>query len=106
MENITILECLIFIVQQLFEDDISVIFDKYSSIKCLCITKNVVNASVVNKLLIDGEPLIVRKHLVDFNPLSVGKHLVDTKHLASMLAELTYLTYLPDLTIYEKLNNL
>ena len=43
---------------------------------------------------------------MDINPLSVGKHLVDTKHLASMLADLTYLTYLPDLTIYEKLNNL
>ena len=49
----------------------------------------------------------VRKHLVDNNLFSVGKHSVDTEHLASleMLTDLTYMTYLPDLTIYENFDS-
>ena len=103
MKNITTLDWLIFIDHNLFEDDISVIFDKFSSIKCLSITKNLVNAklSVVGKLLPDGKP-----NLADTNLVSVGKHLVDTKHSASMkmLTDLTYLAHLLDLTIYENSN--
>ena len=66
---------MIFIDQKLFEDDISVIFDRFSSSKCLSITKNLANA----KLLV------------------VGKHL-------AAIQMLTDLTYLPDLTIDEKLD--
>ena len=108
LKNITTLDWLIFIDHNLFEDDISVIFDKFSSIKCLSITKNLVNAkrSVVGKLLPDGKPLVVSKNLADTNLVSVGKHLVDTKHSASMkmLTDLTYLIHLLDLTIYENSN--
>ena len=84
LKNITTWEWLIFFDQKLFEDDISIIFDRFSSIKCLSITKNLAKAKhlVVGKLLADGKLF------------SVGKHLVDTKHLASikMLTDLTYLT--------------
>ena len=68
---------MIFIDQKLFEDDISVIFDRFSSIKCIFITKNLVNT----KPLADGKVLETSKHLLDTNLFSVGKHLVDTKHL-------------------------
>ena len=46
------------------------------------------------------------KNLVSTNLFSFSEQLVDTKHLTSMkmLTDLTYLTYLPDLIIYEKLN--
>ena len=62
---------------KLFEDDITVMFDRFSSIKCLSITKNLVNAKllVVDKLLLDD------KLLADL--FSVTKHLADTKHLAN-----------------------
>ena len=39
--NITTWELLIFFEQKLFEDDISVIFDRFSSIKYLSITKKI-----------------------------------------------------------------
>ena len=54
--------------KNMFEDDISVIFGKFSSIKCLSIAKNLVNA----KLLTDGKLLVVGKHLVYSNLFSVG----------------------------------
>ena len=74
---------LIFIDQTLFEDGISVIFDKFSTIKCLSTTKNLVNAEllVVGKLLADGKLLVVSKHLVDSNLFSVHEHVVDTKYI-------------------------
>ena len=83
---------------KLFEDYISVIFDKFSYIKCLSITKNLLNA----KLLADGKLFVMSKHSVDTNLFTVGQHLVDNKQLASMKM-LTVLTYLPDLTIYIRL---
>ena len=69
---------------------LSIIFDRFSSIKCLSFTKNLANAKL----------LLVVELLAD------GKLLVDPKHLASikMLTELTYLIYLPALTIAEKLD--
>ena len=104
------LERLISIDQQFFEDDISLIVDRFPSIKCLSITKNLVNAKllVADQLLADGKPLVVSKHLVNINILSVCKHLVDIKHLTSMkmLTDLTYLTKMPDLIIYENSNGL
>ena len=59
---------------KLFEDDISVIFDRFSSFKCLSIVKNLVNAKVVvvGKLLADGKPLVVNTYLVDTNLFSVS----------------------------------
>ena len=74
-------------------------FDRLSSIKFLHITKNVVNG----KILAVGKLLVISKHLVNTNLFSVGKHLVDTEHL-TLMKMLTNLTYLPDLTIYEKLD--
>ena len=65
---------MIFFDQKLFEDDISVIFDRFSSIKCFSITKNLANAKF----------LVVGKRLADGKFFSIGKHLVDTKHLASI----------------------
>ena len=63
--------------------DISVIFDKFATIKCLSTTKNLVNAKllVVGKLLADGKLLVVSKHLVDSNLFSVHEHVVDTKYI-------------------------
>ena len=65
---------------KLFEDDISVIFDRFSSIKCLLMSKTLVNA----------KPLVVGKLLADGKLFSVGKHLESIQ----MLTDLTYLTYL------------
>ena len=53
-----VLICLILCSGHINENDnISVIFHKFSSIKCLSITKNLVNAKflVVGKLLADGK---------------------------------------------------
>ena len=100
LENYYHLRVFDFIDQKLFKNDISVIFDRFSSNKCLALTKYLLNAKllVFGKLLADGKFLADSKLLVD------DKHLVDTKHLASikMLADLTYL---PDLTIDEKLDS-
>ena len=51
------LERLISIDQQFFEDDISLTVDRFPSIKCLSITKNLVNAKllVADQLLADGK---------------------------------------------------
>ena len=84
---------MIFFVQKLFEEDMSIIFDRFSSIKCLSITKNLVNAN---------KHLVIGKILAEGKLFSVGKHLVDTKNLA-LIKMLTDLSYLPDLTIDEKL---
>ena len=59
---------------KLFEDDISVIYDKFSSMKLL----------LVGQLLADSKLLVVTKHLVDNNLFPVGKCLVDTKCLVSI----------------------
>ena len=71
LKNITAWEWLISFDQKLFEDDILVIFDRFSSIKSLCITKNLANAKllVVGKLLADGKLIVVGKLF------SVGKYL-------------------------------
>ena len=53
LKDITTWAWLIFIDQILFEDDIFVIFNRFSSIKSLFITKNLVNA----KLLVAGKLL-------------------------------------------------
>ena len=79
-----------FLWPKLFEDDIAIIFDRFSSIKCLSNSKNLVNAKL----------LVVGKLLADGKLFSVSKHLVYAKHLAS-IQMLTDLTYLPDLTIDE-----
>ena len=78
------------LLQNHLKNDIFVIFDRFSSIKCLYVNKNLVNA----KLLADGKILVGSKHLVDTTLFYLGKHLVDTKHL-------TLMKMLTDLTIYE-----
>ena len=55
--------------------DISVILDRFSSIKCLSISKSLVNAKllVVGKLLTDGKlVLVASQHLENINLFSVG----------------------------------
>ena len=61
--------------QILFEDDISVISGRFSSMKLL----------LVCKLLADSKLLVVTKHLVDSNLFPVGKCLVDTKCLVDLI---------------------
>ena len=63
-------------------------FNKFSSIKCLSTTKNLVNA----KLLVVGKLLVVSKHLVDTNLFSVGKHLVDEVYEEPLWRKRTVLT--------------
>ena len=98
---------MIFIDQKVFEDNISVLLNRFA---CVSITKKLSNARllVAYKLLSDGKLgklLVVSKHLVDTNLFSVGKHLIDFIHLASIkiLTPLTSLIYLPDITITGKL---
>ena len=91
LENYYHLRVVDFIDQKLFKDDISVIFDRFLSMKCLSITIIL----VVGKCLVDG------KLLADTNLFSVGKHLLDTKHLAS-IKMLIDQKDLPDLTIKKK----
>ena len=69
--------CLIFIDQKVFEVDFCIIFDRFSSIKCLSFTKNLVNAKllVVVQLLADGILLEVSKHLEDSHLLCVSHQL-------------------------------
>ena len=78
ISDITTWKRLIFIDHKIFEDDISVISDRFSAIKCLS------ELWVVGKFLVDDKLLLVSKHLVDTNLFCIGKHLVDTKHLASL----------------------
>ena len=75
------------------------------------VSKQMVNILVCKLLVYDkflaiGKLSVVGKLLANGQFSSVGKNLVDTKHLASikMLTDPTYLTYLPDLTIDEKLD--
>ena len=45
------IEWSIFLDQKLFEDDISFIFDRFASMKCLSITKNFANAKLDENLI-------------------------------------------------------
>ena len=76
---------------KLFEDDFSVIFDSFSSTKCLSITTNLAN----DKLLVDGKHLVVvnLQQMVNFQQIlniSINQNETD-------------LTYLLDLTIDDNL---
>ena len=81
--------------QKLLEDDISVIFDRFSSIKCVFITKSLIDT----QLLADATLAVVWDYLVGINRFSI-----DTKHLTSMKM-LTHLAYVSDLTILGKLES-
>ena len=63
----------------MFEDAISVLFDRISFIKCLFISKLLLNT----KDFFVGKPLVVGRHLVDKNFFPVAKHLLGTKYFAS-----------------------
>ena len=90
---------MIFIDQKLFKDDISVIFVRFSSIKHLSITENLANAKllVFSKLLTRSKILAAGKILADGELFSVDV-------LIEMVTDLTYMTFLPDLPIDEKLD--
>ena len=64
-------------------------FDRFSLIKYVTITKNLVNDQplLVGQLLAHSKLLVVSKHLVDSNLFPVGKHLVDTEFLVSIKTE-------------------
>ena len=65
--------------QNIFEDAISVLFDRISFIKCLFISKLLLNT----KDFFVGKPSVVGRHLVDNNLFLVAKHFLDTKYFAS-----------------------